>query len=137
MPKHDIPKDLWIDFCSKFNDTHETWLSVLHITDDGAHGPIGRNLPFKGLSAELGRPGRQDQIYIQLGDAAERGILQIIEDPRRMTLLTSYTGESEGVEIESRNKVATLRFPKVLPDGTPNGWREATRKKLLKQAVER
>ncbi|HWC65501.1 MAG TPA: DUF5335 family protein [Thermoanaerobaculia bacterium] len=104
----EIPRNEWTAFLDAFSRAHKGWRARLEIfgVNIGAQEEVD-HLPLMGLTAELGRAGRE-RITIDLGREADDHVSHAILHPSRIRILQTDAGADEALEIEAGEAPPTL-----------------------------
>jgi uncharacterized protein DUF5335 len=105
-----IPHHEWVSFFDGFTGCHEDWLVSVETFGPNEDPQVkARNLPLKGITAELKKDGKA-VISIALGDATKDDLTHAITDPVFVKFQQTEEGADEAVHIGSNSDVTIVRF---------------------------
>ncbi len=108
-----LSRNQWREFADAFSRSHDGWLiSVFEKPRFGKRQYIARDVPFRGLTAELHEG--QEAVIVSTEGASHSS--HIIAHPRRMIVRTSANGAEEAVTvIDDQGVETTAEFRSPMP----------------------
>ncbi len=109
----EIDRSRWREFADAFSRSHDRWLiSIFVKRPEGHRQCVMRDVPFRGLTAEI---GRQRDLVVITADGS-RHLSRLILRPRRVLLEQTVAGVDAGVTVIDVNGVETsARFRSPMP----------------------
>jgi len=112
MNYREVDRSRWAEFCREFSFQHESWLVTLRQEvrgpeESGTEQPLAVNQQFWGITAEEHEGSHR--ITISMG-AEDGHFAHVINEPHRLLVEQTESGEDHGLRVEAADGVTTMEF---------------------------